>query len=172
MAAASGETIEAVNTLKQGRVRVEKVDERKPEEKLAGAVFEVKNRETGEKVQMETDESGQAESPFLPIGTIGENGSWIPYHYEVRETMPPDGYQLIPRVYEVLIEDQKECEVLTYDLTVPNETTKIKISKLDFDTGLLCQEQSWQCMKRDFWMVCTLKRVRHWKPGSAMGKHT
>ena len=130
------ETIEAVNTLKQGRVRVEKVDERKPEEKLAGAVFEVKNRETGEKVQMETDESGQAESPFLPIGTIGENGSWIPYHYEVRETMPPDGYQLIPRVYEVLIEDQKECEVLTYDLTVPNETTKIKISKLDFDTGL------------------------------------
>ena len=136
VAAASGETIEAVNTLKQGRVRVEKVDERKPEEKLAGAVFEVKNRETGEKVQMETDESGQAESPFLPIGTIGENGSWIPYHYEVRETMPPDGYQLIPRVYEVLIEDQKECEVLTYDLTVPNETTKIKISKLDFDTGL------------------------------------
>ena len=136
VAAASGETIEAVNTLKQGRVRVEKVDERKPEEKLAGAVFEVKNRETGEKVQMETDESGQAESPFLPIGTIGENGSWIPYHYEVRETMPPDGYQLIPRVYEVLMEDQKECEVLTYDLTVPNETTKIKISKLDFDTGL------------------------------------
>lgn len=89
VATASGETIEAVNTLKQGRVRVEKVDERKPEEKLAGAVFEVKNRETGEKVQMETDESGQAESPFLPIGTIGENGSWIPYHYEVRETMPP-----------------------------------------------------------------------------------
>ena len=136
VAAASEETIEAVNTLKQGRVRVEKVDERKPEEKLAGAVFEVKNRETGERVQMETDESGQAESPFLPIGTIGENGGWIPYHYEVRETMPPDGYQLIPRVYEVLIEDQKECEVLTYDLTVPNETTKIKISKLDFDTGL------------------------------------
>ena len=134
VAAASEETIEAVNTLKQGRVRVEKVDERKPEEKLAGAVFEVKNRETGERVQMETDESGQAESPFLPIGTIGENGGWIPYHYEVRETMPPDGYQLIPRVYEVLIEDQKECEVLTYDLTVPNETTKIKISKLDFDT--------------------------------------
>ena len=136
VAAASGETIEAVNTLKQGRVRVEKVDERKPEEKLAGAVFEVKNRETGEKVQMETDESGQAESPLLPIGTIGGNGSWIPYHYEVRETMPPDGYQLIPRVYEVLMEDQKECEVLTYNLTVPNETTKIKISKLDFDTGL------------------------------------
>ncbi|MFR4580347.1 MAG: prealbumin-like fold domain-containing protein [Clostridium fessum] len=26
--------------------------------------------------------------------------------------------------------------MLTYDLTVPNETTKIKISKLDFDTGL------------------------------------
>ena len=46
VAAASGETIKAVNTLKQGRVRVEKVDERKPEEKLAGAVFEVKNRET------------------------------------------------------------------------------------------------------------------------------
>lgn len=42
VATASGETIEAVNTLKQGRVRVEKVDERKPEEKLAGAVFEVK----------------------------------------------------------------------------------------------------------------------------------
>ena len=111
------------------------MDERKPEEKLAGAVFEVKT-ETGEKVQMETDESGQAESPFLPIGTMGENGSWIPYHYEVRETMPPDGYQLIPRVYEVLMEDQKECEVLTYNLTVPNETTKIKISKMDFDTGL------------------------------------
>ena len=52
--------------------------------------------------------------------------------------MPPDGYQLIPRVYEVLMEDQKECEVLTYNLTVPNETTKIKISKLDFDTGLFC----------------------------------
>ena len=51
VATASGETIEAVNTLKQGRVRVEKVDERKPEEKLAGAVFEVKNRETGEKVR-------------------------------------------------------------------------------------------------------------------------
>lgn len=42
VAAASEEIIEAVNTLKQGRVRVEKVDERKPEEKLAGAVFEVK----------------------------------------------------------------------------------------------------------------------------------
>ena len=39
VAAASEEIIEAVNTLKQGRVRVEKVDERKPEEKLAGAVF-------------------------------------------------------------------------------------------------------------------------------------
>ena len=64
VAAASEEIIEAVNTLKQGRVRVEKVDERKPEEKLAGAVFEVKNRETGEKVQMETDERGQAESRF------------------------------------------------------------------------------------------------------------
>lgn len=86
--------------------------------------------------------------------------------------MPPDGYQLIPRVYEVLIEDQKECEVLTYDLTVPNETTKIKISKLDFDTGLFVSGAKLAVYEAGFWMVCTLKRVRHWKPGSAMGKHT
>ena len=136
VSAASSEWVEAVNKLKQGQIRIEKVDERKPEEKLAGAVFKVKNRETGEMFQMETDESGQTESPLLSTGTIGKDGTWIPYHYEVRETMPPDGYQLTPRVYEVVMEEQKECETLTYELTVPNETTKIKISKLDFDTGL------------------------------------
>ena len=136
VSAASSEWIEAVNRLKQGRIRIEKVDEKKPEEKLAGAVFEVKNRETGETFQMETDESGQAESTLLSTGTIEKEGAWIPYHYEIRETMPPDGYQLTPRVYEVVMEEQKECEVLTYELAVPNETTKIKISKLNFDTGL------------------------------------
>ena len=53
--------------------------------------------------------------------------------------MPPDGYQLIPRVYEVLMEDQKECEVLTYNLTVPNETTKSqKFPNAGFRYGSLC----------------------------------
>ena len=136
VAAASAEKIEAVNKLKQGKIRIEKSDERKPDEKLAGAVFEIKNRETGEYFLVETDESGQAESKLLQTGNRDSDGTWIPYHYEIREKMPPDGYQIKPIVYETVFEEQKECEVLTYELAVTNETTKIKISKLDFDSGL------------------------------------
>ena len=54
---------------------------------------------------MITDENGQAESNLIATGTTGTDGKWQPYHYFVREVIPPDTYQLNLTKYKFSFED-------------------------------------------------------------------
>ena len=131
----SSSVVKAVNHLKMGKVRIEKVDEKKEEEKLAGAKFEIVNQETEESFYLITDENGQAESNLIATGTTGTDGKWQPYHYFVREVIPPDTYQLNLTKYKFSFEDSNVLNELKYSLTVPDKPTEIVITKTDFNNG-------------------------------------
>lgn len=149
--------IEAVNSLKQGRLILQKTDDRNTERKLFGAVFEVENRDTKEHFKLVTDENGRVESGLFATGKTGEKGNWIPYHFTIKELIPPMTYQLNLTSYEFSFSENAHPEdirshdghldgndsgeenalkTLEYRLSVPNKQTEISITKSDFNTGL------------------------------------
>lgn len=124
--------IKAENILKKGRVRIQKTDSEDNSRKLSGAKFEVENRVTGDKFLLVTDESGTAESKAIETGRTGADGVWEPYYFTVKEIMPPPAYQLNLNTFWFRFEDAAAIKELSYTLAVPDEPTKILISKNSF----------------------------------------
>ena len=133
--ASSDDVVTGVDVVKKGKIKIEKTDTDDQTKLLSGAVFSVRNRETGETVEITTNEKGLAETPELVTGRI-EDGRWVPYHFEVTEIKAPDYYQLQTKKWVVVFTDASAEEVLTYELTVTDEKTRISISKTDFESGL------------------------------------
>ena len=118
-----------------GTLLLEKLDA-DTKDVLAGARFEIKNTQTGDKFQMETGEDGTAVSPLLPAGKRGEDGTWALYEYEVREVRPPDGYEGTDQVWSFQFEgEETENRPLSYKLTIEDERTELLVSKTDGETG-------------------------------------
>lgn len=128
--------VTAVNRLSTGRLVIEKQDVSWSGKKLAGAVFEIINTDTGTRLTTETGTDGRAVMTDLEIGKPGEDGDLIPYEYLIRELRPPELYRLDFTERTIRFDGMKqEMGTLTYLLEVPNEETEILISKSDFDTG-------------------------------------
>ncbi len=137
VAANHGEPI--VNELVTGRIRLIKLDSRYEEPnflqrifgggeteadyRLAGAVFEVSNKELGVCIELTTDANGEAISPELPIGT-----------YVIREIKAPAGYELSEQEYEAVI-TAGSYEVLEY--VFKNSPKRVHITKVSSVDGRL-----------------------------------
>ena len=102
--------VEIVNEYVHGNIKLTKVDEDYPDNKLTGATFEVYKDVNGDGKLDDADEL---------IGTLSETSTGI-YEmkellygkYLVRETKAPDGFELDKGVYSVFIEkDETTYEV-------------------------------------------------------------
>lgn len=134
--AGSPDVVTAENRMKKGIIRIEKKDAMQAEKKLSGAVFEGKIRETGEVFSIVSDQKGMGESRLLETGKTDKNGRWVPYHFEIREIIPPDGYQTSMEVLTGVFSDQEKLE-LEAVFSVSDMPTRIWIDKLNFETGML-----------------------------------
>lgn len=124
----------AVNHPAQGRLVIEKQDAQWYGKKLPGAWFEVKNKETGAVIYMETNEEGVAISPELPAGVRDASGKIRPYEYEVREVQAPNGYRRNLTVWNFRFENGNQATIF-HHLQVENEETNLQFSKSNFQTG-------------------------------------
>ena len=91
---------------------------------LAGAVFEITSKTTGESVRITTDENGVASSKQagdLPFDT-----------YVVSEVVTPEGYEPVGD-FEVTVSE--EAQVLYYTLEDKLITAPVRLVKLDAATG-------------------------------------
>ena len=126
--------IRAVNHPAQGRLVIEKQDAQWYGKKLSGARFEVKNKETGAVIYMETNEEGVAMSPKLPAGVRDTSGKIRPYEYQVKEVQAPDGYRRNLTVWNFRFENSNQATIF-HHLRVENEETNLQFSKSNFQTG-------------------------------------
>ena len=102
--------VEIVNEYVHGNIRLTKVDEDYPDNKLAGATFEVYKDVNGD---------GKLDDGDELIGTLNETSKGI-YEmkkllygkYLVRETKAPEGFELDKGVYSVFIEEDE----MTYEV--------------------------------------------------------
>lgn len=128
-----------INELITGKIRIIKLDERyrapnllqrifgggdtEADYRLAGAVFEVSNKELGVSIELTTDANGEALSPELPVGT-----------YVIRETKAPAGFELSGQEYEAVITADSD-EVLEY--VCKNSPKQVHITKVSSVDGRL-----------------------------------
>lgn len=128
-----------INELITGKIRIIKLDERyrapnllqrilgggdtEADYRLAGAVFEVSNKELGVSIELTTDANGEALSPELPVGT-----------YVIRETKAPAGFDLSGQEYEAVITADSD-EVLEY--VCKNSPKQVHITKISSVDGRL-----------------------------------
>ena len=128
-----------INELITGKIRIIKLDERyrapnllqrifgggdtEADYRLAGAVFEVSNKELGVSIDLTTDANGEALSPELPVGT-----------YVIRETKAPAGFELSGQEYEAVITADSD-EVLEY--VCKNSPKQVHITKVSSVDGRL-----------------------------------
>ena len=102
--------VEIVNEYVHGNIRLTKVDEDYPDNKLTGATFEVYKDVNGD---------GKLDDGDELIGTLNETSTGI-YEmkellygkYLVRETKAPEGFELDKGVYSVFIEEDE----MTYEV--------------------------------------------------------
>ncbi len=107
----------------KGRIAVVKTD-KTTGAALAGAVFEVRNLNTGEVVaNLTTDSSGYAETGELPVGLFTAEGLRELYNYEVRETKAPAGYEVTKETAKVTFEPDGSSEVLLVRVKVLDRKT-------------------------------------------------
>ena len=128
--------IHAVNHVAKGQAIIEKQDAEWYGKVLSGAWFEIKNTKTGEIYRMVTDESGRAVSHELPVGYPGQNGTVIPFEYEIREIQAPPGYRTESEAWRFRFGESGQ-EMFSHCLKIENEKTRLWFSKSDFGTGRL-----------------------------------
>ena len=102
---------------------------------LLGARFEVENKQTGERFQMETGADGMAVSGKIPAGERKEDGTWQLYEYEVKEIHPPKGYAAADERWRFSFQPGAEGEKMVHELVIENEGTTFFVSKTDEQTG-------------------------------------
>lgn len=116
------QTIEMKDDYIYGKVRIEKVDSetKKP---LAGAVFEVRNKTTGNvETTLTTDENGMAESEKLLLGTYAAEGIEALFSFVCVETKAPEGYELDEREFPVQFSLEGQSEpVITVTVLITNQ---------------------------------------------------
>ena len=116
-----------------GTLIIEKIDQEDDQLKLEGAIFEVKNLQTGEVIRVRTDESGTAVLENLPVFGTYESGVEGPVIYEVQEIYAPEGYQLQSGSIRIRFREDESKNPMQF-LSIKNEKTSIEICKQDFQS--------------------------------------
>ena len=113
---------------------------------LSGAVYELQafrpfdtNPDSGQNfdtasvpvlIRRLSDIGGMVRLTDLPVGEPGKDGKILPYHYELREVTPPDGYAVNDEVFRWEFDPKQEA---AKHLMVEDPVTKILIGKKLFD---------------------------------------
>ncbi len=124
--------VESQENAQKGRIRLIKQDretEGKPsgEGTLKGAVYELRDSLGNLADTLTTDESGEAQSKELPLGT-----------YTIKETLPSVGYVKDSKTYTVTLSAKSGNGSALYEEVVSKETPQkgiILLEKSDTDTG-------------------------------------
>lgn len=125
--------VEMVDELPEGILEIVKHDIDHPEQLLAGAVFTLTNKDTGELLQtLTTGDDGKAVSDPVPAGYLDAEGHYVPYTYVVQEISAPEDYMLNSGIYEFQFtyeDDQTPVIRLTYDAV--NKQNQVRFKKQD-----------------------------------------
>lgn len=125
--------IEMVDELPEGILEIIKHDVDHPEHLLAGAVFTLTNKDTGELLQtLTTGKDGKAVSDSVFAGYLDKEGNYVPYTYVVQEITAPEDYMLNSGIYEfqfIYEDDQTPVIYLTYDAM--NKQNQVRFKKQD-----------------------------------------
>ncbi|MGN0372474.1 MAG: SpaA isopeptide-forming pilin-related protein [Enterocloster sp.] len=132
---------EMTDEIPDGVLRIRKSDADDPQQRLAGAEFELINK-TLEKScqQVITDEQGRAEFDRQPIGYMDREGNFCPYTYECREIRAAEGHMLTlpPAEFQFSYEDPRTAVIfLEYDPV--NDSNRVKAEKVLGDTEELLE---------------------------------
>ena len=124
-----------------GKIRIEKADA-ETGDMLSGAEFDIIAAEDivtpdgtvrlkkGDVADHVTTKDGIAESEKLYLGS-----------YEIRETKQPEGYVLSDEIYSVTLEyEDQETPVVVQSVNVTNSPVKVRIIKLDAESGKVLPE--------------------------------
>ena len=120
---------------KEGKLVIHKIDGSRKEEKLAGAVFEVRNLQDGTYYRIVTDDDGCAVLENLPVYGTYESGIEGPCIYEIQEIQAPEGYCLDSAVHRIRFSENPEEAIIHHEMTVENYPTEISVSKTNFKSG-------------------------------------
>lgn len=111
-----------VNAMEKKRVEVIKVDANDTNRKLAGAVFNIYDKEGTAVGQIVTDERGWGQSDELPLYQ----------EFTLKEVKSPSGFVLSPEEITFTLTDETP-EVLRFELE--NRPTEVTLKKTDIATG-------------------------------------
>lgn len=115
-----------------GRIVVFKRDAADSGKKLAGAVFEAKNLQSGITYEAVTDEKGTAVFENLPMKGLDFDGNAVTYRYRIQEVTAPAGYCLASEVWYLSFTDQENTE---RSFVAEDRKTVFSFLKSDFQTG-------------------------------------
>lgn len=122
--------VEMTDKIPDGQVLLTKSDEW-TNEKLAGAVFLLKNKTLDQTVEsLITGPDGTIQSNLHPIGFLGADGRFQPYTYTITEADAPDDYMLNPYIHEFqFIYEDGKTPLISYTYDAANQPNQVKISK-------------------------------------------
>lgn len=119
--------VEMKDELVKGKIIIEKTDE-VTKKAVAGATFEIRDKEGKVIETLVTDKDGRAESGELPIAVFKDGNFEEDIKYYVVETKAPEGYILESTSHEVVLKyDDAAPEVVTYTLSLTNKPTEPKL---------------------------------------------
>lgn len=119
--------VEMKDELVKGKIIIEKTDE-VTKKAVAGATFEIRDKDGKVIETLVTDKDGRAESGELPIAVFKDGNFVEDIKYYVVETKAPEGYILDETVHEVLLQyDDAAPEVVTYTLSLTNKPSEPKL---------------------------------------------
>lgn len=125
--------VEMKDELVKGKIIIEKTDE-VTKKAVAGATFEIRDKEGKVIEKLVTDKDGRAESGELPIAVFKDGNFEEDIKYYVVETKAPEGYILDETVHEVVLQyDDAAPEVVTYTLSLTNKPTEPKLPQTGDD---------------------------------------
>lgn len=130
------------DTAAQGELVIHKADQGGAP--LTGAVFELSAyRQSEPRTPVFTKTLSGAEADIrltgLPVGEIGSGNRIVPYRYQLREVMPPDGYAVNTEIFTWQFEPDRQGvsygfgETAKKEILVTDRKTRILIGKQDFD---------------------------------------
>ncbi len=120
---------------RKGKLVIHKIDGKRKEENLSGAVFEVRNLQDETCYRLVTEENGYAVLENLLVYGTYESGIEGPCVYEVQEIQAPAGYCLDPMIHRIRFDENTEEVNILYEMTIENHPTEISFSKTSFNTG-------------------------------------
>lgn len=132
------QTVEMVDEIPEGVLRIIKSDADDPDIRLAGAEFKLTNLTLERDCEtVVTGEGGEAAFGPQPIGYLDENGKFAPYTYVCAEVKAAPGHMLTlpPWEFQFQYADHQTARILL-DYNPTNDSNRVRVDKVIGGTEL------------------------------------